>query len=600
MKSLHFKLFLRYAAFLFCIFLTFIIILYLLWGNMLRENSTSELQADCDNISVLLDTQMEQVDELSKRIVSSSQIQNLFLRDLYSYGIEAYENRSSFSDALFDIIKLSFEHMALNMLDTEGRYINVGTTSLFEKREPAEFQGLDWFQTTLEAYGKKVILATRLPELNPSKEPVVSLLRAFAPGRSKEETAVLEIQVQYDYLAQRIENSIHNREDIKKIFVYNESGERIYPFETDELSEAEEDMIQISKAPEKSDQSIITTGSGNTKTLLGHRRSEFTDWTVFVTAKEREIFSAYYQFRILIVAVSVLVFGIMLFVTYQIATRLTLPLKQLEEAARTLSFDNLDSFEMPDMKSNFQEVDSLYHSFEQMRQNLKTSLQEVVSAHTMAVDAKMLALQSQMNPHFLYNTLASIGILAEDGQDEKIVEMCSDLSSLLRYISSGSSMSVELSQEISQTVAYIHLIKVKYEERIQFHIEIDEAMAHLHVPKLVIQPLVENCVKYALNVDPPWIITITGKIQDHNWIITVADNGAGFEEEYLKRFEAESQQIKMEQPLPDLAINGMGLLNLYIRLYFTYKEQMIFELKNMESGGAVVIVGGPFLPEADK
>ena len=134
MKSLHFKLFLRYAAFLFCIFLTFIIILYLLWGNMLRENSTSELQADCDNISVLLDTQMEQVDELSKRIVSSNQIQNLFLRDLYSYGMEAYENRSSFSDALFDIIKLSFEHMALNMLDTEGRYINVGTTSLFEQR----------------------------------------------------------------------------------------------------------------------------------------------------------------------------------------------------------------------------------------------------------------------------------------------------------------------------------------------------------------------------------------------------------------------------------------------------------------------------------
>ena len=198
--------------------------------------------------------------------------------------------------------------MALNMLDTEGRYINVGTTSLFEQRESADFQGLDWFHSTLEAYGKKVILATRLPELNPSKEPVVSLLRAFAPGRSKEETAVLEIQVQYDYLAQRIENSIHNREDIKKIFVYNESGERIYPFETDELSEAEEDMIQISKAPEKSDQSIITTGSGNTKTLLGHRRSEFTDWTVFVTAKEREIFSAYYQFRILIVAVSVLVF----------------------------------------------------------------------------------------------------------------------------------------------------------------------------------------------------------------------------------------------------------------------------------------------------
>ena len=288
-----------------------------------------------------------------------------------------------------------------------------------------------------------------------------------------------------------------------------------------------------------------------------------------------------------------------LFVTYQIATRLTLPLKQLEEAARTLSFDNLDSFEMPDMKSNFQEVDSLYHSFEQMRQNLKTSLQEVVSAHTMAVDAKMLALQSQMNPHFLYNTLASIGILAEDGQDEKIVEMCSDLSSLLRYISSGSSMSVELSQEISQTVAYIHLIKVKYEERIQFSYrdrrsDGTSSCAETGDPALG-GKLCKICIERGSSLDHydyrvKYRIT-TGSLR---W----RDNGAGFEEEYLKRFEAESQQIKMEQPLPDLAINGMGLLNLYIRLYFTYKEQMIFELKNMESGGAVVIVGGPFLPEA--
>lgn len=59
-----------------------------------------------------------------------------------------------------------------------------------------------------------------------------------------------------------------------------------------------------------------------------------------------------------------------------------------------------------------------------MQQNLQDSLQDAISAHTMAADAKMLALQSQMNPHFLYNTLASISILAEDGENEQAVKMC--------------------------------------------------------------------------------------------------------------------------------------------------------------------------------
>ena len=85
MKSLHSKLFFRYAALIFPIIVIFMVILYIILGNTLQKNATSELQADCDNISTLLDTQMEQIDELSKRIVSSDPLHS-YLCLLYTSG----------------------------------------------------------------------------------------------------------------------------------------------------------------------------------------------------------------------------------------------------------------------------------------------------------------------------------------------------------------------------------------------------------------------------------------------------------------------------------------------------------------------------------
>lgn len=135
MKSLHFKLFWRYAILILSIITVFMAVLYQIWGNTLRNNATSELLADCDNISTLLDTQIARMDDLSKRIVNSRQIKSLFVEDLYSSVPDAYYNRRNFSNTLFDIIRLSFDHMELNMFDASGSHIHIGMTSTFEKRK---------------------------------------------------------------------------------------------------------------------------------------------------------------------------------------------------------------------------------------------------------------------------------------------------------------------------------------------------------------------------------------------------------------------------------------------------------------------------------
>ena len=593
MKSLHSKLFFRYAALIFPIIVIFMVILYIILGNTLQKNATSELQADCDNISTLLDTQMEQIDELSKRIVSSDPLHSYLVRDLYSHDIDSYNNKLAFSTTLFDIIKLSFNHMSLNIADIEGHYIYVGNNSIFSIRDPESFYEISWFNPTLLAYGKKKILPPHIPELNSSETPVVSLCRAFSPDDTMNQTAVLELQLQYSYLDKKIKNALHNQKEIKHIYVYDSGGTLVYPYEARPPQNLKKRMLELARSPESAPQSTIYQTRDNASTLFACHASDFTNWTVFVTAEESKIFASFYQFRTLLITASFLLLILLLFITWQIANKMTIPLKKLEQTAHALTFDNLSSYELPDYKSTFKELDSLYRSFEQMQQNLQDSLQDAISAHTMAADAKMLALQSQMNPHFLYNTLASISILAEDGENEQAVKMCDSLSVLLRYMSSNSSMDVALWQELEHLRSYIYLIKVKYGERIQFHINMDDSLSPIKVPRLLIQPLVENCIKYALNVDPPWVIHITGYIKDSCWVIQVKDNGSGFPPDFLDSFHKKVLEIDWKKPLPELSINGMGILNLYMRLFLKYKQDLIFSLDNLPGNGACVTIGGP-------
>ncbi len=596
-RTLHYKLFIRYCALIFPAIFLFMIALYIILGSSLQTNTKNELQADCDNISTLLDTRMDSIDQLSKRIVSSSKLRTAFREDLYSGSIDAYHRSQEFSKELFDIIKLFFDDMSLHMVDVEGRHVYVGSIISFRMEDVKDVEKVGWFQTTLDGNGKKLLLPAHMPELDAGDSPVVSLCRAFAPGSSRNETAVLEIQFQYDRLAKDLRETIHNNEDRKKVYVYDGGGQLIYPYEDPPSAEMKAYFTSIAETPDSGRVPMIYKPEGGSSQLVACRYSSYTDWTVFVTASEREILSTFYLFRILTVIVSVLLVILLLFITYRIAERLTTPLKQLEQSAHSLTFDNLDVFEMPDCKNTFRELDSLYHSFGQMKENLQNSLENVIRARTMANDAKMMALQSQMNPHFLYNTLASISALAENEETEKVVEICDSLTSLLRYISSGASKWVTVEEEMEQTYSYIHLIEVKYGERIRFDFDVDEMLLGQKIPKLLVQPLVENCVKYALNVPPPWIISIHIYKAEEKWIIQVEDNGSGFSEEYLKKFKSWISQIDSDKPLPELEINGMGLLNLYTRLYLKYGKKMSFELKNRPVGGACVTLGTPLEEE---
>ena len=175
--------------------------------------------------------------------------------------------------------------------------------------------------------------------------------------------------------------------------------------------------------------------------------------------------------------------------------------------------------------------------------------------------------------------------------NDEFIDMCDNMADMLRYISKGDEDDVSLEREIHHTRNYLTCICARLRNKLSYQIDIDDSMLEIPVPKLIIQLLVENAVKYGTNTLPPWQIEITGCSDQQGWRLTVYDNGAGFDQEVLDKLGEKIAHIQRTKEIPALEIDGMGLMNLFIRLYLQYKEKTIFFIRNDPRGGASITVG---------
>ena len=135
-------------------------------------------------------------------------------------------------------------------------------------------------------------------------------------------------------------------------------------------------------------------------------------------------------------------------------------------------------------------------------------------------------------------------------------------------------------------------MKYRYGNKLTYSIELEDGLREIKVPKMIVQPLVENAIKYSTTQEPPWKINVYGYISNTFWKIIVKDNGPGFDSEKLDYLQQKIEEIDRSGLLPSLELDGMGLLNIYIRLRLLYKNQTIFQIANNIEGGTNITIGG--------
>ncbi len=200
-----------------------------------------------------------------------------------------------------------------------------------------------------------------------------------------------------------------------------------------------------------------------------------------------------------------------------------------------------------------------------------------------ASSAQLAMLRYQLNPHFLFNTLNSISTLVLLKQTEPANAMLSRLSSFLRYtLINEPTALVPLHQEIDTLKLYLDIEKMRFEDRLRPSFDIDPLVEKAHLPSLLLQPLVENAIKYAVTPREEGAdISIIAQPAGENVRITVSDTGPGF---------------GAESPA-DVVSTGVGLANIRDRLSQAFGERHRFDARSTPGGGFVVTIELPFLKQ---
>ena len=273
------------------------------------------------------------------------------------------------------------------------------------------------------------------------------------------------------------------------------------------------------------------------------------------------------------------------------------PLTLFTRKMQNTTVQNLreDSFEIE--KIPFHEIRILYMEFFKMRQRLDVMIENEIMMKTLQAKERLSYLQAQINPHFLYNTLNSIGIMGAEVGDDRIYDSCQMLSQVLKYaITEKESNFATFEEELENTERYLQLMKLRFEDKLSFQIECDEKIRKLKTLRIILQPFVENIFEHGFDPSHTNLsIVIRGYVKEDRWYISIMDDGAGMPERALGRMKAEIQEILREAEqlrTPLRENNNIGIKNTLVRMKLYYGENFRYTINNMAAGGFMVAMEG--------
>lgn len=228
------------------------------------------------------------------------------------------------------------------------------------------------------------------------------------------------------------------------------------------------------------------------------------------------------------------------------------------------------------------EIGQLHQNFDEMTRSVKILRDENYDKQILLKDTTIKMLQQQINPHFLYNTLDTINWLAMKYGADDISTMASSLGMLFRSAISNSQDLIPLTEELDILGNYINIQQIRFKDRVTFELSIPEALGDIRVPKLCIQPLVENALKYSTEyTDAPCVVQVTVKELQQEYLIRVSNTGSQFEEDLLEK-------LRSHQLLPHGS--GIGLNNIDSRLKLLYGSRYGLQLCNENKMATVVLL----------
>jgi two-component system sensor histidine kinase YesM len=431
-----------------------------------------------------------------------------------------------------------------------------------------------------------------------SNIPVLTITRKLIDPYSLQTEGMLIIDLNYQKFAKLIENIKLGQSDL--LVIVNESGNIVYHPDDTKWGKPIQEALPDYKVMKGNGWYI---NSANPKKLIVYNRLESVNWELTDEVPLNELYGSLNRINDLTLTIGILLIILALILMYAFTASMTHSISILRRLMKQAELGDL-THRAP-QRHHTVEMTGLYHSFNKMVSELKR-LMEVVhltelkekSMELKQLESRLMLLQFQINPHFLYNSLEVVNSYAIEAGNKPVSKMVTYIAKLLRFNVGDLSVKISLAKEFEHMLLYLMIQKERYGD-LELDIQVDEnSLQHVETVRLVLQPIVENAFKhgYEKHLNNSKYLGVSGRFEENAYVLTIKDKSQGMDANVMKALNEKFTQTSFKQMAAENRIivgKGTGLWNVHSRLRLTFGDPYGLYIRKSDQDGSEIEISFP-------
>ena len=545
-------------------------------NSSIYENSVMYTQTIIGQLNQNIDSYISYMDNIASLVAGSG--------DAYKYlysesGIDALslkeynQCRQRLTEQFKTILKGRSDIRNIGIVRRENESSSLFNNGMSTRNQNLKLDTQHWYADAVGKYDHYNLTSSHVQNVISGERPwVITLSRGIRNYTGEGDSdGVVFIDLNYSAISELCtQNSVGTK---GYVFILDQDGNIVYHPQQQQLyNELQTENISLIMNA-KTD--VVTAGKGDDEKIYALSHSETTGWTIVGCMNMSELLKNSRKARSIYVLVALGLIAVALVISSEIARNITFPIQKLRDSMKRVQKGDFSAAEIEVYSDN--EIGSLTRSFNVMTHKIQDQEQKR--------KIELKALQSQINPHFLYNTLDSIIWMAEGKKNEEVVLMTASLARLLRQSISIENELVTIGQEVEYVRSYLTIQKMRYKDKLEFEINVDPRITHAQIIRLVLQPIVENAIYHGLKYkESKGMLKVHGYELGERIIIDITDDGVGMDEETLKHIY-DKHKVNYHS-------NGVGVYNVQQRLVLYYGKEygIIYHSEKGKGTTATVVI----------
>ncbi|OXM86731.1 cache domain-containing sensor histidine kinase [Paenibacillus rigui] len=539
---------------------------YYITNQEVVEQTISSRKLLLNEINKQLDSAMQTVEYDSLVLASNPKLINYL-----QYNDDSFEHIQQKSDIIDLLSRLSYVKEGVHsvQLYTKSSSIDghIGANGVFDysiiKQSP-------WYNEIKDAdYCWAGTHAIEVGSYPAEERNVVSFARkVLAP--SGEEVGILVINLNLSFMQKVVSGSSQN---VSRV-ILDTRHRLIAEFNDGSKSDSFASMKEnLSEVLDKSASETYAIAQLEEKKLIIWNQQDRTMWVTMDIIPWDDIEKGSRRIEMVMLVAVIFCILLAIIMAYLLSKQFIFPIRNLVHAMNMMKGGKLDIQIINDYHNEFGHMNE---NFNQMTARINHLLIEVNEQHKRKREAEMQVLQEQINPHFLYNTLDTMNWHAIESGSREISHMLSLLGKMLRIGLSSGATFITIQRELEHLHYYMELQKIRYKQRVEFHISIPESMKIFYTPKLIIQPFVENALIHGLHSCERGLIHISGWEDEQSLYFRIEDNGEG-----------------MDTDMTVLTRDHNGIRNVRERIQLNFGQRYGVEVYSERGQGTAIMLSLP-------